>query len=125
MYIKTYLYSVLLVISQVALAKPTLVSKVIPQDTEVQVKVVKEERFDYTGQIKSCLVDLYIAQLRFFETNDKYTSSIADLKVGQSEACKGIEVSCEMANKENFRVAGKLKGELWTLDESKSMTQIQ
>lgn len=80
---------------------------------------------EVSGQIKSCLVDLYIAQQRFFETNAVYTSSVNDLKIGDKSACKGIQISCELANNETFILVGKSKGEHWTLDESKSLTQVQ
>lgn len=77
------------------------------------------------GQIKSCLVDLYIAQQKYFEVNDIYASSIKDLKIGEKAACKGIQISCEVANSETFVLVGKSQGKHWILDESKSLTQVQ
>lgn len=76
------------------------------------------------GQIKSCLVDLYIAQQKYFEANDIYASSIKELKVSEKSACKGIQISCEVANSETFILVGKFHGKHWTLDESKALTQI-
>lgn len=76
-------------------------------------------------QIKSCLVDLYIAQQNYFEYNAVYSSSVQDLKVIDKQACKGIQISFEIANKETFVLVGKLNGEHWTLDESKSLTQVR
>lgn len=77
------------------------------------------------SQIKSCLVDLYIAQQKYFEVNDIYASSVKDLKISEKAACKGIQISCEIANAETFVIVGKARGKHWTLDESKALTQVQ
>lgn len=87
--------------------------------------ITVDKTSEVDGQIKSCLVDLYIAQQKYFEVNDIYASSIKDLKVSEKEACKGIQISCEIANGETFVLAGKSHGKHWTLDESKALTQIQ
>lgn len=77
-----------------------------------------------SGQIKSCLVDLYIAQQKYFEYNATYTASVKELSITEKPACKGIQISFEIANKETFVLVGKSSGRQWTLDESKSLTQI-
>ena len=84
--------------------------------------MTKEE---ISGQIKSCLVDLYIAQQKYFESNEMYTNSIKALNITDKSSCKNVQISCEVANKETFVLVGKAKGEKWSLDESKSLTQIQ
>lgn len=83
------------------------------------------ESSEVDGQIKSCLVDLFIAQQKYFEIFDVYASSIKELKISEKAACKGIQISCENANTETFVLVGKSQGKQWTLDESKSLTQIQ
>ncbi len=87
--------------------------------------VAVESALDVDSRIKSCLVDLYIAQQKYFEVNDVYSASVNDLKVGEKVACKGIQISCEIANAETFVIAGQFQGKYWTLDESKALTQIR
>lgn len=87
--------------------------------------VAVESQPPAADMIKSCLVDLYIAQQKYLELNDTYAHSTSDLKLKSSKACGKIKISFAKANAENFTVVGQLENEQWSLDETKSLTQIQ
>lgn len=95
---------------------------------ETANRAVKDQAADnekVTDQIKSCLVDLYIAQLKFFELNEKYSTSVSELRVSEIEPCQGVQVSFEVPTTDAFTLVGQLQGESWSLDESKSLTQVR
>lgn len=113
-------------VSLVSFAKNTVPANSAHKPVAIQPQAeLKESPDEVSAQIKSCLVDLYIAQQKYFESNETYTASMSELKITEMSACQRIAVTSDLANPQTFVLLGEMNGQQWALDESKSLTQLR
>ena len=76
-----------------------------------------------SSKIKSCLVSIYLAQDNFHRINRRYAEASKELE--QINSCSGFVVSADYADKNEFRFVAKSDQKIWSVDDTKSIQEIQ
>lgn len=78
-----------------------------------------------TDKIKACLAGVYSSQISFHKAKGTYTPANDEFGLNRISTCKGLDVSADYANQSGFKFVAKAGDKVWSVDESKTMTEIQ
>jgi len=80
---------------------------------------------DENVPVKSCLATLYNNQMDFHKKKGTYASKTEDLDLKAIKWCTNVDITSEFASKDAFKMMAKKGFSIWTVDQTKTITQIQ
>jgi hypothetical protein len=74
-------------------------------------------------KIKSCLASIYASQVNYYRSSGKYTSRTENLGVDRNQTCNGLYIYTNVANEKEFKITAQFGRNIWTVDQTKTLTK--